>query len=419
MKRYLRVLAAATALAVGGASMPACSAATTSGPEAVSARQSGEAEVARASFQQNGPWILLENVSVNGEGPFRFLLDTGASGDGRVDASLVERLVLRTKETMESRGPSGASVSMPLYTVASVEIAGAKFKNLKMAGRDYNNEMGFAAAGMPIDGILGMAMFRDYLLSIDYAAHEVVISKGALPPANGHTVFDNTADDDGIVAPVMIGGQTFEARLDSGSPGAITVGGGQADKLKWKSEPVVVGRGRSADGEFEIQRATLDGSVEIGDLTVDTPDVDIVRSFRDVNVGARMLSHFVVTIDQKNGRVGLIRSRADDPAAETAAAEPGGPTRRVVVAAPSSTKRYGIAMAPPAVGAETLDILDVIPGAVAEGAGLKRGDKITKINGHAVSSLQPAEIGAALRASPLALEIEQDGRKMNVEMTLE
>ena len=43
-----------------------------------------------------GGFVLVEGVRVNGEGPFRFLLDTGAMGAGRVDASLAQRLRLET-----------------------------------------------------------------------------------------------------------------------------------------------------------------------------------------------------------------------------------------------------------------------------------------------------------------------------------
>ena len=121
------------------------------------------------------------------------------------------------------------------------------------------------------------------------------------------------------------------------------------------------------------------------------------------------------------------------PAAEAlarAAVELGiAPDQLPVIAAPEpmmrmaggnpSPRRYGMGMAPPAIGATMLPILRVDAGSIAERAGLKVGDRILRLNGKAVSEIPPAEIPGPLRGSPLTVVVERAGQELTFEMTLD
>jgi hypothetical protein len=55
--------------------------------------------------------------------------------------------------------------------------------------------------------------------------------------------------------------------------------------------------------EFEIRQAPLKGAVRLGSHAVEKPLVDFIEVFPHANVGHAFLRRFVVTVDQKNGRI--------------------------------------------------------------------------------------------------------------------
>ncbi|HEV2104392.1 MAG TPA: serine hydrolase, partial [Candidatus Eisenbacteria bacterium] len=62
-------------------------------------------------------------VMVNGQGPFRFGLDTGGAGSARVDSALAARLGLRTVGAVRAGDPSGRGlVTLPLVAVDSIRV---------------------------------------------------------------------------------------------------------------------------------------------------------------------------------------------------------------------------------------------------------------------------------------------------------
>ncbi len=80
-------------------------------------------------------------------------------------------------------------------------------------------------------------------------------------------------------------------------------------QLKVTGEPVVVGRGRTISGEFELRGAQLAEDVQIGGYRIQTPFVVFHPSFPVGNVGGLVLRQLAVTFDQRNG---LLRIDAPD-----------------------------------------------------------------------------------------------------------
>jgi hypothetical protein len=80
------------------------------------------------------------------------------------------------------------------------------------------------------------------------------------------------------------------------------------EKLTQASEPVVVGRARSASGEMEIKQVQIKEMVRLGrhefpDATITFPALSDIG-----NVGAKILSQFAVTFNQQHQRVRLTRA---------------------------------------------------------------------------------------------------------------
>ena len=92
--------------------------------------------------------------------------------------------------------------------------------------------------------------------------------------------------------------QPVEAHVDSRGPG-LSLPEKFADGMKFASEPVVIGRGRTVSNEFEIKGAQLAGDVRFGGYTFTRPFVAIQPMIPQANFGARALMNFAVTFDQK------------------------------------------------------------------------------------------------------------------------
>lgn len=94
---------------------------------------------------------------VNGRGPFRFVVDTGASGAGRVDVRLVEQLHLRVTGTTTHSDLVNTS-TITTVGLDSLRIGALERRDVEVLSRDYN--VGMSGDSPPLLGIIG----RDFLL---------------------------------------------------------------------------------------------------------------------------------------------------------------------------------------------------------------------------------------------------------------
>lgn len=364
-------------------------------------------------FTLGGPWIIVDGVNVNDRGPFRFMFDTGGSGGGRVDVTLAEKLgLVKVDEVQAGDGSGRPGPLLPVYELESLSFGPLNFKGVRVLSRDYNPPAAVAARGGPIDGILGMQLFEQLLLTIDYPNSELRISRDGLPAPNGRDIFGYEKNTPIPQVEVGLDGSMFAAQLDTGAQGGVLIGGKEAEGLPWKGERRTIGQARTVSGPFEIQAGTLDGDLVIGGVRVANPELMIAPPFNGVILGAQFLNRFVISIDQYNGRVRLVDG-------ETAPAAQSGQrgTRRVADGNPPK-RRYGIGMAPPRGGEEYITVLMVTAGNVAAEAGVQVNDKITHVNGTLVSELSAIAFGAAMRGSPLTLVVDRDGKMLTFKLSL-
>ncbi|MEE9129566.1 MAG: aspartyl protease family protein [Phycisphaerales bacterium] len=262
-----------------------------------------------------GAQILVDDVYVNGEGPFRFILDTGAMGGGRVDVSLVEKLELETMgQVTGSDGSTRPGRSMSMHRLETLDFGGLHYEGVRVLSRDYN-QAGASVHGH-IDGILGYALFEDYLLTIEYGKRTIRVERGDLPEPNGADVVEMFGQGVPSVD-IVLGGQAHRAMLDTGAMADIVVPQSVADSLELAGEPVAIGQARTVSGSFPISRATLAGDLQIGQQVLSQPALTITPSARTgVLLGGRALQRFIVTYDQKNGRARF--EQANSPVPEAA-----------------------------------------------------------------------------------------------------
>jgi len=108
--------------------------------------------------------LLLITVNLNGQGPFRFILDTGASMT-ILTPEVAHRAGVSATKSAEGHG-AGGKIAVALATVASFAVGGAVQKNLDVAITDLASLS--AVTGTALDGIIGYNFLKHYVVTIHY-----------------------------------------------------------------------------------------------------------------------------------------------------------------------------------------------------------------------------------------------------------
>ncbi|HTB96572.1 MAG TPA: aspartyl protease family protein [Terracidiphilus sp.] len=234
-------------------------------------------------------------VTINGRGPFRFVIDTGTGGDALVTPELAKTLGLPAVGQSTLSDPSGqGGKKAPVVLIDSLELAGVEFKGVRAVSHPFFSEAGTC------DGLLGFTIFRDYLLTLDFPNRMVMLSKGALAPDGGKAVLPFRMPEGVPLAILKVDGLSpVEAQLDSGG-GGLVLPEKLAERLKYDVSPVVFATGRSVSTRFELKAAKLASDVKLGRYTFTHPVVEIHPAFPLVNFGSPPMQIFAITFDQKN-----------------------------------------------------------------------------------------------------------------------
>ena len=237
------------------------------------------------------PYVM---VTIDGKGPYRFVIDTGTGADAFVAPELADELKLPTVGEVVVNDPSGQSgqrVSMVL--LPSIEIAGVRFDRVKAVRHAVTGEAGSC------QGMLGFTLFRNYLLTLDFPRRLVTLADGILTPDDGKTVLPFRMPEGVPIASLRVNGDSVDAQLDSGG-GGLTLPESLAAHQSWATPPTAFATGNTMTARFEIKAAKLNGDVKIGRYTFTDPVVEIHPAFPLVNFGSPPMQNFAVTFDQKS-----------------------------------------------------------------------------------------------------------------------
>jgi hypothetical protein len=242
-------------------------------------------------------------VTIEGKGPYRFIIDTGTGADAFVSPELAEELHLPVAGEASLNDPSHEGTQhVPVVLIPHLQIAGVDFYNIRAVLHRVTDEAGSC------QGLLGFTLFRDYLLTLDFPQRLVRIEQGALQPDGERNVLPIRMPEGVPITTLRVSDQMVDAALDSGG-GGLTIPESLASHLKWDIDPVVFATGQSVTTRFNIKAAKLASDVHIGRYTFTHPVVEIHPAFTRVNFGSPPMQSFAITFDQKNL---LVRLKADD-----------------------------------------------------------------------------------------------------------
>lgn len=257
---------------------------------------------ARSGPAMRVPFELVDGriyvqAKVNGRGPYRFAVDTGASGMGRADASLVEALGLPLSgHALNSDGVR--TVSAATTRLDSLDLGGLVRRDLEVITRDY-------ATGTPVEqrfqGIVGRGFFEDGLLVIDYPNRILAYSTVAriAPDARNSVGYERA-----FRIPVSIGGVRTTGHLDTGANVTLVLPGSLYEGID-ASALQQAAKGTLGNGTIDTRRARVTGPVQIGGIRLVDLDVRVSDDFPELLVGAHVLQHHLLAIDQRTRRIAL------------------------------------------------------------------------------------------------------------------
>lgn len=312
-------------------------------------------------------WAVVE-AFVNGNGPYRFLIDTGAPGIV-VRSELVEEMKLTAPTEfggpgVEIRvaGPGGKGIPATLHQIKSMKLGDSELIELKAV-----------ATKLPIPrriaGVIGMGVFRDCLLTFDYPASKVTLTRGELPPVNGRDILDFSQPQQRGSHPVIsvdVCGQPVDFTLDTGSTGWFSFTTEVAGHCSFAYGPVDGPKGRTVDQDLDTRVARLRGELKFGQYVVRNPHGVVDREAPHTSlIGSRILEKFAITLDQENLRIRFART---DPSPIT----------------PPAFRVAGFNLQDEDAG---FVVWGLMPGSSAEKEGLKDGDIVLEIQGKPASEL--------------------------------
>lgn len=266
------------------------------------------AEVVRIPFELKGNKIYIDAM-VNGKGPYPFIFDTGASGTV-LDKSLTNELGLEPVGQSDIGDPSGSQrIPVDVVMIDEMTLGGLTAGTFQASSWDRSDL--YRHMHEPPKGIVGFPVFHDFLLTIDYGTKELVIARGSLSPTDEH-VIPFTAPMGIAALQCTVNGRTVESHLDTGGPHGIMVSPEFLDEGAIEGEPVVIGRARTVNTEFEIKAAHLKGAIEIAGHRVEDPVILLNELYSGANFGYDFLRHFRVTFDQTN-RLVRLEKVTDEP----------------------------------------------------------------------------------------------------------
>lgn len=204
----------------------------------------------------------IVEARVNGKGPYRFIVDTGASITV-VDSDLRTELGLPA--------PPGGSTAAPeenisgTVRIAELQIGDAALRGVVAAVAPIGRM--FQGGNVP-RGVLSATSFAGCLLILDYPAKQIAIREGGLPPADARGIFQYTEEQ---ILPNACADRGYRCacsrghRLAGRCDSAYKIHEGTAARIGTGPEGSCQGAGRgiyNLDGGVEGRHRT--GTVSVG-----------------------------------------------------------------------------------------------------------------------------------------------------------
>ena len=328
--------------------------------------------------------ILVVKATVNGKGPYHFVLDTGA-GITVITPELAKAVHAERAGNETAHGTGDKEVAVRTTTLDTVSLGAAKQQNVPTAIIPLPPDLTYQGAYGTIDGIVGSTFLRNYAVSIDIGNLRASFTPTSefRPPSNVGAVPVAFTKDGLALVTATVNGAEGRFEIDSGNNSnvvltqAFVAQHNLAGGYRAPMHSLYVGVGGSTDATTIRVR-----TFSIGGFTVHGVGTDISQSKTsalqndrlDGNIGYEVLRQFVVTLDYAGARLYLQPGSQFD-------------TNKTVA---------GTGIIPQRNADGTFGVVSVLDASPASVAGVKPGETILAINGKRTPSMSDADYKSAV-----------------------
>jgi len=303
--------------------------------------------------------VMTVSAMVNGQGPFRMLVDTGCSFSmisPEVADAVEARGVTGEDEDVAAVNGLGDVVTTPRVVLESITLGAIRFEGV-IAGV-VPLELQSRIEGKTLDGILGYTLFSELFVGLDFKNQRLHLSEvwpKQLPPVRAELI--TTAHDEVPFVAVKIQDRDFDVMVDTGANDRVHLAPEAAATLAWKVQPRP-GVMLAVAGEAARERiGRAEGKLVLGRLEQPDPVIEISTGAPTIGIG--LLEPYVLLFHPVEAKLWLLAA-GDGP-----------------IPSPPEVS-IGLSLLAEADGWR---VVGIIPASPAAAAGIKAGDLLTEIEG--------------------------------------
>ena len=279
------------------------------------------------NFKSSSNLIIIP-VAINNSDTLNFILDTGVSYPIITELPFVNKLNLNFLQPINIKG-LGEGGQLTAYRSGNntISINGLVAYDQEIHMVINENFQISHILGIPVHGLIGFNLFKDYVVKIDYSEHKITLIKPEF--------FNYKERDRDIVLPL-----TFEQNkpfvkttivtdknedvpvkllVDTGASDALWLSTNSDSRISLPENHIETFLGRGLSGDLYGKKGRI-GAIWVGPLVlyepiVAFPDNDMVdqligKNDRNGTLGAEILRRFYVTMDYPNKRL-ILRANSN------------------------------------------------------------------------------------------------------------
>ncbi|MEE4284797.1 MAG: aspartyl protease family protein [Mariniphaga sp.] len=340
--------------------------------------------------------LIIIPVTINESDTLNFILDTGVRFPIITELPFVNKLNLNYLMPVQIQG-LGEGHELTAYRSAnnSIKLDGLTAWNQEVQMIIDENFQISHMLGLPVHGLIGFNLFKDYIVKIDYSSEKLTLYRPE------HYKYRDRKKD--IILPLHFDGNKPFVRtsivteelqevpvkllVDTGASDALWLSEKSDERIDIPQNHIETFLGRGLSGDLYGTKGRIDG-LWVGPLVLPKPIVafpnseliDQLISSNDRNgtIGAEILRRFLVTIDYRNSRMTLR------------------PTYRV--REDFNYNMSGMEVINPMPGLPIFTITDIRENSPAYYAGLQVNDQILSLNNSNHQSLELNDINLLLQS---------------------
>jgi len=272
--------------------------------------------------------LIIIPVAINNSDTLNFILDTGVRYPIITELPFVNKLNLNYLQPINVKG-LGEGEQLTAYRSGNniINLNGLVAYDQEIHMVINENFQISHILGMPVHGLIGFNLFKDYVVKIDYAEHKITLIKPEF--------FDYKARERDIVLPLSFEqGKPFvttsivtdknedvpvKLLVDTGASDAIWLSTNSDSRISLPENHIETFLGRGLSGDLYGKKGRI-GAIWVGPLVlyepiVAFPDNELVdqligKNDRNGTLGAEILRRFYITMDYPGKRL-ILRPNAN------------------------------------------------------------------------------------------------------------